>query len=80
MNLTNKEKQAAYKKRMEEAGYKRIQLWVPKESEGKAIKMERKYFVKRLEEITVGWSKSKLSRLFRGVLNYISDKINKGDI
>jgi len=77
MTLKNKENQAAYKKRMYEAGYKQMQVWVPRDSEGKGVKLERKLFLKRIEALTAGWSKSKLKRLFKDVLNYITEKISK---
>jgi len=80
MALKNKELQANYRKRMYESGYKQMQVWVPRDSEGKSVKLERKLFIKRIESLTVGWSKSKLNRLFREVLNYISEKINKEEI
>ena len=80
MSLTNNEKQKAYRKRMREDGYKLMQIWVPKESENKTVKIERKMFMKRVELLTIGWSKTKLSRLFKDVLNYISEKISKGDV
>ena len=80
MPLTNKEYQAAYKRRMYEAGYKQMQIWVPKKTEGKAVKIERKIFMKRLESLTAGWSNAKLNKLLKNVLNYISDKIKKEDI
>jgi len=80
MTMNNKERQATYKKRMNEAGYKQMQVWVPKNSEGKGVKLERKLFIKRIEALTAGWSKSRLNRLIREVLKHISDKINKEEI
>jgi len=80
MAITSKEIQSAYKKRMYEAGYKQMQIWVPRGSEGKAVKMERKLFVKRLESLTAGWSKTKLNRLFKDVLYYITEKLKKEEI
>ena len=80
MPMTNKELQSAYKKRMSEAGYKQMQIWVPRESEGEAVKLERKMFAKRIELLTAGWSKTKISRLLKDVLHYAMDKIKKEDI
>ena len=80
MSMTNKEYQAAYKQRMYEAGYKQVQVWVPKGSEGKAVKLERKMFMKQIEALTAGWSKSKLSRLLKDVLKYITERIKQEDI
>ena len=77
MPLSNKGRQAAYKKRMNEAGYKQMQVWVPIKSESKTVKMERKIFIKRVESLTVGWTKARLNRLFKDVIKYISVKIKK---
>jgi len=79
MAMSNSEKQAAYKKNMQEAGYKRIQIWVPKDSEGKAEKLERDKFIKKIDLLTAGWSKTKLNRLFKDVLKYISEKTRQED-
>ena len=80
MAMTKKEKDAAYRHRMYEAGYKQKRIWVPRESEGKDMMLERKMFVKRLETLTAGWTKSRMSRLFKEVLLVINEKIKKGDI
>ena len=80
MAKSDKERQALRRDRMRQAGYKQVLIWVPKNSEGKSIKLERNMFLKRIEELTVGWSKTKLSRLFKDVLNYISEKISKEEI
>ena len=78
--MANRENQAAYKKRMYEAGYRQVQVWVPKESEGKTVKLERRRFVKKIELLTIGWSKTKLHRLFNDVIKYITEKIVQEDI
>jgi len=80
MAMTNKEYQAAYKQRMYEAGYKQVQVWVHKKSEGKAIKLERKMFLKHVEALTAGWSKARLSRLLKDALKYIIERIKQEDI
>jgi len=72
--MTNREKQAAYRERMYEAGYKQILIWVPRDSENKAVKMDRKDFMYKLEELTAGWSRAKLSRTFTEFLNIIKMK------
>ena len=76
--MTNREIQEAYKSRMYAAGYKQIQVWVPRNSEGKSVKMERRAFVAKLDELTTGWSKAKLSRFFADVLKIITKKIKEG--
>ena len=65
---------------MYEAGYKQMQIWVPRESESKTAKMERKMFLRRLESLTPGWSRAKLSRLFKDVLRYVTEKIKEEDL
>ena len=78
MAMTSNEKQEAYRNRMYEAGYKQMRVWVPRGSEGKTAKMERKMFMVRLEALTAGWSKAKLSRFFSEVLKVIKGKIKEG--
>jgi hypothetical protein len=78
MAMTPKERDEAYRSRMYDAGYKQMRIWVPRESEGKAVKMERKMFVARLEELTAGWSKARLSKLFSGTLKIIKERIKEG--
>ena len=79
MALTNKEKSDAYRKRMYADGYRQMQIWVPRESEGKTAKLERKMFMKRLEALTAGWSKAKLSRFFSDVLKIVKTKIKEDE-
>ena len=80
MAKSDKERQALRRERMRTAGYKQVVIWVPEKSEGKDVKLERKMFAKRIEALTVGWSKSKLNRFFRDLLSYISERIKQGDI
>ena len=80
MAKTRKERQKEYRDRLYDAGYKQMLIWVPRESEGKAVKLERKMFIKRIESLTAGWSKTKLSRFFKDVLSYISEKIKQEDV
>jgi hypothetical protein len=74
MAMENREKQEAYRNRMYAAGYKQIRLWVPRKSESKTIKMDRKSFILKLEELTAGWSRTKLSNTFTELLNIIKKK------
>ena len=77
MGMTSKEKDDAYRNRMYDAGYKQMRIWVPRESEGKTAKLERQMFLVRLEALTAGWSKSKLSRLFSDILKIIKERIKE---
>ena len=77
MATNNKANQAAYKERMYNAGYKQVQVWVPRELETKTIKLERRMFLKRLESLTVGLSKAKLSKIFKEVLVIIKEKLSQ---
>ena len=79
MAMTNRETQEAYRERMYAAGYKQVRLWVPRNSEGKEVKLERQAFLNKLEELTAGWSKTKLSRFFAGVLKIIAKKIKEDE-
>jgi len=74
MAMTNNEKQEAYRERMYAAGYKQIRLWVPRGSEGKAVKMDRQAFIHKLNELTAGWSRTKLSKIFKELLLIIKKK------
>ena len=80
MAKTGKERLKEYRERLYSAGYKQVIIWVPKDSEGKAVKMERKMFLKRIESLTIGWSRAKLNRLFKDVIKHISEKIKKEGI
>jgi len=75
--MTNNELQEAYRERKYAAGYKQIRLWVPRNSEGRMVKMDRKAFMHKLEELTAGWNRTKLSQTFTELLKIITKK-NKG--
>ena len=77
MNKSEAERQRAYRERMYSAGYKQMSIWVPRESEGKTEKIERKVFLRRIEALTAGWPKSKLNKFFRDVLKIINEKIEE---
>jgi hypothetical protein len=64
MAMTNTEKQAAYRERMYAAGFKQTRVWVPRETKEKATKMGRQAFLKKLDQLTSGWTKNRLSNLF----------------
>lgn len=71
MSNNNKENQTAYRERLYAAGYKQTRIWVPREGEGKAVKITRLRFVKAMDALTAGWSNAKLSRLFSNFLKII---------
>ena len=77
MPMTSKEKNEAYRRRRYEAGYKQMRVWVPRDSEGKTVKLEREMFIKHLEALTVGWSKTKLSKLFSDILKTVKEKVKE---
>jgi len=77
MGMTSKEKDQAYRSRMYEAGYKQMRVWVPRESEGKNAKADRKMFMAQIEALTAGWSEGKLSALFYQTLSFIKTKIKE---
>ena len=77
MAMTNTENQRAFKERMYNAGYKQKIVWIPRETEGKKAKMERKTFMLRLETLTAGWTKAKLNKFLGEVLKIIKIKIEE---
>ena len=77
MGMSSKEKDQAYRSRMYAAGFKQMRVWVPRESEGKAAKIERKMFMAQLEALTAGWSEQKLSDFFYETLTLIKTKVKE---
>jgi hypothetical protein len=67
MSLTNTERQAVFKAKMYAAGYKQKQVWVPREDTGPdgGETMDRNGFIRKLDELTAGWSGAKLSELYK---------------
>jgi hypothetical protein len=78
MAMTRKERQDAYRERMYAAGYKQMRIWVLRGSESSAEKVERRVFLRRLEALTAGWSKAKLTRFLSGVLKTVKERIKEG--
>ena len=78
MAMTNNEKQEAYREKMYAEGYKQARIWIPRDSEGKDIKLQRKDFLRRIEALTYGMSKAKLSKIFSETLKIIKSKIEGG--
>ena len=77
MALSNTEKQEAYRDRMYAAGYKQKRIWVPRESEETPVKLERKAFILKLDELTAGWGKARLSKFLAEVLKIIKQNIKE---
>ena len=77
MGMTSREKDQAYRSRMYEAGFKQMRIWVPRESEGKAAKADRKMFAAQIEALTAGWSERKRAALFSQTLTFIKAKIKE---
>ena len=71
MAMTNSERQEKFRKQMYDAGFKNLQIWVPKKSESRSIKLERKVFAGKLEEITAGWPRVRLTRLFNDLIQVV---------
>jgi len=74
MAMSSKEKDQAYRSRMYEAGFKQMRIWVPRESEGKTVKADRKMFMAQIEALTAGWNERKLASLFSEILMFIKTK------
>ncbi|MDR2661843.1 MAG: hypothetical protein LBC31_02465 [Treponema sp.] len=72
--MTNTEKQEAYRNRKYAEGYKQVRLWVPRDSEGKDVKEVRRVFIARLDELTAGWSKTRISKLCKELLALIKTR------
>ena len=77
MAKTNREKASDYRERMYDMGYKQMRIWVPRNSEKEPAKTERKIFLRRLEALTAGWSKYKLSELFSEILIIVQKRIKE---
>ena len=73
MAMTNREKSEAYRKRMYEAGYKQVRLWIPRKSDGSIVKI-----LIELEDITANWSKDKRARFIDDLVNIIRKKLQIG--
>ena len=74
MALSNKDYQRKFKDKMYAAGYKQMIVWVPRDSGKENKKIEQKIFIRRLTALTVGMSKTKLTRLYRDILVMVKDK------
>jgi hypothetical protein len=75
--MTNTESQTAFRERKYAAGYKQIRLWVPRDSEGTDVKAIRAAFAARFEELTAGWSKTRLTRVVKTFMEVIKKEAKK---
>jgi hypothetical protein len=62
--LSNAEKQRRFKEKMYEAGFKQSVIWVNRKEAKYAVKMRQSEFMKRLKNLTSGWSNGDLSELY----------------
>jgi hypothetical protein len=60
------------------AGYKQKQIWVLRDDPGPDGKtaMDRNGFIRKLDELTAGWGKAKLSKLFKKLVKTV--ELEKG--
>lgn len=58
-------------------GFKQMLVWVPRDSESASEKLERDKFLGKLEFITAGWNKAKLSKFFSRVLKIVEREIKE---
>ena len=77
MSMTEAERQRARRKKMYNAGYKLMSIWVPREFEKETTKMERRIFLRRIESLTAGWTEKKLSKLFNELLKIVKEKVKE---
>jgi hypothetical protein len=66
--MTNTEKQQAYRDRMVAAGYKRINIWTPRELPKPAKRMTREKFLEKFDELTEGLSKTEVQAAYEACL------------
>ena len=79
MALTGAEREKEFRQRMDKAGYKQKIVWVPKKSDEEAAKIDRRLFFRRIDALTAGWPKNKLSRFLSDVLKIVKEKIKEVD-
>jgi hypothetical protein len=72
--LSNAERQRAFKQRMLEKGYRRKQVWVLGEDVKKNVKMSKEAFLRKLDELTAGFSDTKLSKIYRDIIALVKSK------
>jgi hypothetical protein len=73
MAQANKERQEAFRQRKLAAGYKRKQAWV---REGTNWGLWER-FIEKAEELTAGWSETRLSGLFNRLIKAVKSETGK---
>jgi hypothetical protein len=70
--LTNAERQRAFKAKMYEAGFKQVQVWVQRNQEqnNRPVKMDRNTFIRKLDELTAGMTKTGRSKLYSELIKF----------
>lgn len=68
MAMTNRETQEAYRNRMYAEGFKQARLWVPRDFDAAAAKLERRAFTLKLDQITAGMNKTGVEKLYARLL------------
>jgi hypothetical protein len=77
MAMTNSEKQEAFRKRMYDAGYKRVLLWVPRNKDTRPGKVDRRSAIRRLDELMAGLSPRKCSRIYQKIILEVEKQLAK---
>ena len=68
MAMTNREAQEAYRNRMYASGFKQARLWVPRDFDPKASKLQKEAFTLKLDQLTAGMNKSSAAKLYARLL------------
>ena len=76
----NVKRQRQFKARMYERGYRQVQTWVLKDSSYEMQELSRSTFIKKLDELTLGWENEKLSDLFCELLKVVNREKLKAEI
>jgi hypothetical protein len=76
--MDSRERQEKFKKRMYDAGFKQKVVWIPRKSEKASVKMLRKAFTGKLEELTASWPRAKLTRLFNELKKTVEKYAKEG--
>jgi hypothetical protein len=69
--MSNKEKQQAFRHRKYSSGLKPISFWIPRETEDSTAHINRKTFIQKLDDLTAGFTKEYLSKIFSLLINIV---------
>lgn len=72
MALSNAERQARYRERMEEEGYRNIKIWV-----SESTLEDRRNFYEGMESLTRGFGKKRLVELLRKLAKIVESECKK---